>query len=513
MRTGVSDSTSVYLDGLYTDRKSHDVISFGSSANEHRNTTTLYSVTSGLQSAIGHDWNVSLDGDWSASRDQPDYYQLTGGLPGPLQHTFYANRVASIEARVDGPVVSLPSGAVQAAVGGGYRHETFSASSFSTATRGVKYGFAEFRVPLVEPDTGRTAIERLNISISGRYEDYSDAGSTTTPKVGLDYSPIKGVTVRGTWGKAFRAPSLLDLHGGYTLTAGPAIYEGGSGEQQVLNQGGYNSGLQPEKATTWSLGVDYKPEQINGLTTNITYFNINYRNRILAPITNLAVGLSNPIYAPFVQLNPSPATQAALVAGASSFQDYTFLTGAVYDPSKVVANIDNLLQNVARQKIDGVDFGADWRVRAGAAGEFDFIANVAWMELREQLTSTTPQFFLSGVIFNPPKVKARAGGTWQRRAWSASSFLNYAGAETDNSTLTNVPISSWTTLDAQVSYETSPDVGAVGRLKTSISVQNLFDKDPPLIATASTYIPGLRYDSTNASPLGRFVSITITKYW
>jgi outer membrane receptor protein involved in Fe transport len=120
---------------------------------------------------------------------------------------------------------------------------------------------------------------------------------------------------------------------------------------------------------------------------------------------------------------------------------------------------------------------------------------------------------LSGYVFNPPKFKARLGGTWQRGAWVTSASLNYVSSATDNTTLAGIPVASWTTVDTQIAYDASL-LGEFARgVSISVVVQNLLDRDPPRIGSASTIIPGLSYDSTNASALGRFVSFTILKKW
>jgi iron complex outermembrane receptor protein len=510
-RANIGATSSVYIDGLYSDRKANSAIYAGGGSSYNFDKTALYSVLSGIRSRVVYDWDVALDADWSASRNDVPYSYVAAGastIP-PLTPEFFANRHYSIEAHADGPILHLPAGLVRAAFGVGYRHETYSDIYDDVGKRGVKYAYGELRVPVVQPDSARVGIERLELSIAGRHEKYTDFGSTTTPKIGLSYSPIRSLALRSTWGKSFRAPSLLDLYGGSEVNPYDAVVFGGTAPAQVLYNSGYNTKLQPENAKTWSLGVDIKPEALHDLTSTITYFNINYKGRILQPITNAAVALTDPTYTPFIQRNPSLAQQAAVISQANLYYDYTS-TG--YDPSKVIAIINEQYQNAAGQKIDGVDMGADYRFEA-ASGDFGVTGNIAWMRLREQLTITSPAITLSGVIFNPPKVRARVGMNWHKAAWSASSFLNFTSAEVDNSALADVPISSWTTVDAQLSYQVPAHAGLLAGIRVSIAAQNLFDRDPPSVPATSTFISGLRYDSTNASPLGRFISLTITKLW
>ena len=51
----------------------------------------------------------------------------------------------------------------------------------------------------------------MEISLAARYENYSDFGTSTDPKLGVVWSPIESLNLRGTIGTSFRAPSLTDL--------------------------------------------------------------------------------------------------------------------------------------------------------------------------------------------------------------------------------------------------------------------------------------------------------------
>jgi outer membrane receptor protein involved in Fe transport len=271
----------------------------------------------------------------------------------------------------------------------GYRSEEYHDNSGLVATRNIDYGFAELKVPVARADPKRVGLERLDLSIAGRYEHYSDFGSSTTPKFGVAYVPVGDLTLRGTWGKSFRAPDLQTEFGQSVLDAIPASYFGiaASPHAQALYLTGSNPLLRPETARSWTTGFDYSPSWISPLRVNLTYFNIDYQNRIGYPATTLTGVVGNPIYAPFVTLNPSPALQAALVARSSLFDNFT---GATYDPASVVALLDNQYQNAAEQHASGFDLTGDYRVHS-SFGDFDLTANAAWLKLTEALTPTSPE--------------------------------------------------------------------------------------------------------------------------
>ena len=88
---------------------------------------------------------------------------------------------------------------------------------------------------------------------------------------------------------------------------------------------------------------------------------------------------------------------------------------------------------------------------------------------------------------------------------SASLAVNYQSQEKD---LAGKTIDSWTTTDLQLGW-TSDREGPLGGLTLALSVQNLFDTPPPFYDSPA----GIGFDAANADPLGRFVSLQLTKRW
>jgi hypothetical protein len=147
-------------------------------------------------------------------------------------------------------------------------------------------------------------------------------------------------------------------------------------------------------------------------------------------------------------------------------------------------------------------------------GDFDLSMSTTWLTLAQVLTPTSPEETISSTVFYPPKFRSRLGVTWQRGAWSAASFLNYVSKETDNTNPSlPVDVASWTTVDAQINYDTSNWGSFFRGMGIRVASQNLFNRIPPVLRANSTFPLAIGYDSTNASPLGRFVSVTLRKDW
>src|SRR4029077_1937465 len=69
-------------------------------------------------------------------------------------------------------------------------------------------GYAELLVPIL---SNQPFIEQLELSAAGRYVNYNTFGDKFTYKLGARYTPVRDLTVRGTWSTAFRAPSISEL--------------------------------------------------------------------------------------------------------------------------------------------------------------------------------------------------------------------------------------------------------------------------------------------------------------
>jgi hypothetical protein len=240
----------------------------------------------------------------------------------------------------------------------------------------------------------------------------------------------------------------------------------------------------------------------------MTYFDINYKNRIYG--FNLPqFAFTDPVYSPFLTLNPSPAQLQTAIQGATGgFFNYS---GAPYDPATVAALVNGLTTNISAEQLNGVDLLADYK-QPVASGMIDMYVNGSYLQLRQQLSSLAPKTEFAGVAFNPPRWRARGGATWQGAGgWSTTAIVNWLAPSTDSYVSGSPQVAEWTTVDVQVSY-TSHFAGLLAGAKVSLSVQNVFDRNPPYVLGAS-FVPGFNYDSVNTSPLGRFVTLQLSKGW
>ena len=507
------------IDALYANRTSQVVGGTAASRFEFRPKVTSFTVAPSLEVSLGADWTLKALGVYG--RDRTHYATTFTRTPGTATLTAgcFCNRAISLETGAEGPLFALPGGSARAAIGGGYRNNGLDYSrvvggklnSAFDVSRKNYFAYGEVYIPFVSPETQVRGIDRLSLSGAVRYEDYPGMARLATPRVGLLYAPVRGLTLRGTWSRSFKAPTLFQQYIPYEAFLLPAVAfgAGGAGSTVLFTSGG-NPDLKPERARSWTAGFELKPASLPGLSLEATWFDIRYRDRVLQPIAgSIAAAFRNPGFATLINRSPAAASLADLIAG-SQFGLENF-SGTAYNPSAVVALIDNRNINVAAQAIHGVDARVGWQGDIGDGSRLTFDLAGTWLDSSQRLTSALPEVQLAGTIFSPPKVRLRGTAGFERGNFQASSSLNYTGALADRRFATAARIAPSATLDFGMRYTLLVGTGEEPGLAISLVVNNVFNDNPQIIRTTGP--SDTPYDSTNFSPIGRFVAVGLTRHW
>lgn len=421
-------------------------------------------------------------------------------------------KTKSIEENAEGPLLLLPAGEMRLALGAGYREEAFSYDETDFADDGrrkVKYAYGEFAVPVISPRQ-QLLVDRLDLNLSVRDDKYSDTGSKSAPKIGLVLAPVSGLSFRASWSKSFRAPPLFDKYAPVSVLEIAGFSDPGSptGLSQVLVPSGGNLSLKPESSTSKTIGCDYTPKFLPNFKVAVTYYRVNYTNRI-DTLPNFLGVLGDPTYSAFVIRNPSSALQQSLIASATG--GLYNLTGGAFDFTKTAAVIKNIYTNIARQDIEGCDVLLDYRQDLGRQ-KLDFFANISYLDSRETITPISPEVALSGTAFHPSRTRVRGGATWSLGPVSTTGTVNFASGEVNMFAVSHPHVASWTTVDWQLAY--APDwKGLLAGWRAALSVRNVFDRDPPYVIFTASNFPSANYDANNASPIGRFWNVRLSKNW
>jgi outer membrane receptor protein involved in Fe transport len=487
------------------------------SRTEQRSTSRSLAVAPALRLDLGDAWRLSLSGVYGEEKVRLHSDSFAGSTQTSAAFVCYCNSGRSAELAADGTLFRLPAGPAKLALGAGYRDNGLDAFRGANNINNVKhsqdsyYVYGELSLPFVSPAQDVAGIDRLNLSGALRYERYPGVDSVVTPKIGIIYAPFADVMIKGSWGKSFRAPTLFQQYQVRSALLYPAASLGGTypaGATALLLQGG-NPALKPERARTWTATMEFTPHQLAGLRLQLGYFSTRYTDRIVTPISFQAQALSNPLYADQVSLSPGAGAVTAAIADAAQFFN---VSGRPYDPANVVAIVDNSNVNAGRQSIRGVDLLADYRTDLGADGGTLTVAlNATYLQSNQQLTPGAPVLPKTGTLFNPPHWRGRGSMTWSRSGLTLNAAVSRIGGVDDTRVNPAIPVGGMTTLDLTARYAFDTNHGVLSGMEVSFSVQNLFDDRPTTIAT-SVY-SDTAYDSTNYSPIGRYVGIGVAKSW
>jgi iron complex outermembrane receptor protein len=525
----ITDDLEAFGDTVLSQRSNaHYSTFFGGDAFFQDSNADTYTVSGGLKLKTARDWTLQLDDAWATSKE--DERQGFVGTPKSGAPTFETqDDLGSLEVRADGPILSLPAGNARAALGAAYRTERFTGSAESgaghvDASRHVQAGFAEVLVPVVGEANKIFAIRSFEVSAAVRYEDYSDVGSSTNPKLALLWQPIADLKVRGSWGRSFNAPRLEQTspynNGGDVATL--ALYGGPfpppftNPSAIILTDISTNPKLGPERSKNWTAGLEFSPAAIPHFTANVSYFNYDYTDRISYPTgTPLSVFQDPSAYVDYTILNPSAARIQSLVSSylPGSFVNFTSMP---FNPATtpVFALLELGTTNLAAMEESGLDISASYD-RPAFGGQLTMGVNAQrLLKLTDEVGTTRTSVDLLNTIYYPADLKLRGTVAWARGGLDLAAAANFTSSYEDNVDTPQVAIASWTTFDARLAWKFDDGwhLSPRGSVTLSLSVQNALNRNPPQVSTANP-LNSLGYDPTNANPLGRFVAAEIQKAW
>jgi iron complex outermembrane recepter protein len=497
-------ATTGYADVLASDQTK--ILNTVFSTVQHDTQRTL-SVDAGVNRRLPGDWLAELSGEYGRQTD----HQLAQPLPPQVETSAdYVNEIWGAELKLDGPLCTLPGGTLKAALGFGYRRESIASQGggIDSASRNAKSVYLEMSVPLVGTANAVPAVQHLDLTLAGRVEHYSDFGVTTNPKIGLVWVPNDNLQLRGTWGTSFKAPALLDKYGAITAAIIDLPDSTGTTTRSLVSLGA-NRDLGPEKAHTWTLGADYRPSFVPDLTASVTYFDTVYRNRVTTVDPNFFNILPNQaIYPTAVVRNPPLAFVNSFLASATQVINFV----GPFDPSEIAAFVRSVPLNVALYRTNGLDMLLRLN-KLTRAGQFTGSLNATYyLKAAEQVTAQSDAATRLDQLFYLPSFRYRLSSSWARGSWSLAASVNYTKRYINESVDPTEVVGAYTTVDAQVSF--APVSLWDGSFRISLSAINLLDERPPTV-NSPLFAGGIPFgfDAANASPIGRFLTLQLSKRW
>src|ERR1700733_1367253 len=470
-------------------------------------------------------WHVSSSATYSSMNQWRSGEEFPEGLAGDhFDSALLADsELAGIDVSGSGPVLRLPGGALRLALGGGFRSETFRGSVPSieplptvSQSRTNLNAYGETIVPIFGDHFSFPGARRLELSFAYRTDSYSQFGASSNPKWGWTWEPTPGLTLRGTKGTSSKAPLISQLDASTTsyTTLLPSSTPGGKPTDALVINGG-SQYLQPEKSKSFTSGIDWAPIRWPRIRGSMTYFNITYDNRIQSQNIEATPLEAQPQLFPITSLNPS-LDQVLPYFQPSGFQQ----DGAGLGPGGVTAIIDNQLANTATTVEQGIRADGEYTYDAGGLGrwELSFSGNYLLVDRTTIEEGLPPTTSVTNTIAEPLKFRFRGGFTWQYRNLTADFMLNHTGAYENTFFSPAQDIASWTTEDLTLKINIPPDASMLWRdLSLVLNIQNLTDRRPPFLAIPAGDIAigrsAVPFDGTNASAVGRYISLGIRKGW
>ncbi|MEZ5654579.1 MAG: TonB-dependent receptor [Sphingobium sp.] len=503
------------------------------SNRDYRGRTTGWSINGNMHWDGENETAVDFNVDYGETKSDSE----TAYGPSYTAAYNHKNSLFVAEATAQTALTTLPAGPLILAGGAQYRVETLrtdAAIFFHKAggRRRASSVFGEVNIPLVSPDMAVPLVRRLTVSAAARYEDL-EFDSALAPKFGMRWQVDRSIAFRGTYARSFLVPRFRDTIGiaeqvSFWSQPYPFLPAGAqnpglpAGNALAIYRAGANPGLRTQKADTFTIGTDFTPAFLPGLTLKAGYYRITIKGRVVTPSQTDAATL--PDLQGFNILGPSASQVNAIVNNPTTFRWFSanvpFVNGGspqIYNAvneipqallSQAQVVIDIRPQNFAVEFTDGLDLDLSYQTAMfGGAARFQVTGQYI-LNLNLQAGSGASVSRLDGYA-QASNLRLNGSAVWGRGGFSLGGVVNYIDGFTDNrANVTPEKVGSYTTTSMFLGF----DLGNLSRSPAlagadiQFVVANVFDQRPPKIRNGY-----LGFDPYNNPPNPRTVSLVLTK--
>ncbi len=518
----INDVLALNLTGSFAKRDVNTTISRRADETNLFPQTRQYDLFAGLTLDLPRQWQARLNGGYGKSDVRYERTTITTTSANTAPPTDMNSDVRYLDLIMDGAVMSLPAGEVRAAVGASYRRDGYEFVDFRGSerqinqSRNVTSAYGELIIPLLKD---HKVARNLSLTAAARYDDYSDFGPTTNPKFGLLWEATAGLSFRSSYGRSYRAPVFQDMQlNNIAVVSSIPNPNAPNGRTIIMLLANGNPDLGPERAKTWTTGFTFAPPVLSGFTFQANYYHIDYSDRIDSGYPgNFAAIFSQPTapYADILTFDPTPQQiQNARQLGLSGLglivsRAGPFAIPAGLNEQNTEVILDNRFRNNAFTSQRGVDFDVSYGLDVGDNQIALSLAGQYIIDSTRRVTSTSPEVDALNAVYLPVDLKMRGGATLTRRNLAGGIFTNYTDSYRDLSNVVNTKVDSWVTVDLHLKYSFAFAGKSQQGTSLAFGLQNLFDRDPPFVLNRIN----TGFDPTNATPLGRFATITLTHQW
>ncbi len=429
-------------------------------------------------------------------------------------------------------LTKLPGGDLMVSIGAEVFKTKLSAPAMPNAdghTNGA-YAFGSETASSAYMEFVAPVLSNLEIDGAVRFDHYSLAGNSTTPKLAFKYMPSDAVALRGTLSKGFRAPGPAEngnsaSSGGVGSNADPLLCASGyqsngqyprgtviaSCNESLIGLTTTNPDLKPEKSVSATLGLILEP--VKGWSTAIDLYQITVKDQIVG----------GPLSGTPVRNSPEPSDCAD---GNGGTYTCTPSVGRIaYYPATPI--------NANSTRTRGMEFDTRYRFNLGDYGrlktEFQFAHAFSYvMNIGGQAYELAGGHGPAGIGADTanPKDRAELELDWEKGKWEVATTLHWISSYNltdptsgqltcaDGGTMNGIfPSGNTPEQFCKVHSFLETDLAAHYKLDKQwtlhASVTNLFNQSPPV--DVSTYGSGRPYNLSlhSAGAIGRFVKVGV----
>ena len=338
---------------------------------------------------------------------------------------------------------NMPGGPLTLAVGGQYIHKALNATDPPSVVSGAQEGTIFYSVGSQDDtaaflEVAGKPVKQLEIDLSGRYDHYDTYGGSATPKVGIKFTPIDQFTIRGTWGRGFRAPSIAE-----SGTAGLAFGQGNTNDPVLCPNGvanvkgtfnalcsypatgvqGANPNLKAVESQNATFGVIFEP--LKSFNVSVDWYYIKLTNDIISASS------AGGFYTDAIQLVRGPSATlpicTATTTGGTPCPTAPAVTPVGYPAYTLIPYV-----NAGSTKTSGYDVDMRNLFDLGEFGSLKAEINYTFIQQYELIANNTifnlvgthgPQS-ISGDTGNP-RQRAVASLTWADGPFTSTISVNY----------------------------------------------------------------------------------------
>ena len=395
---------------------------------------------------------------------------------------------------MDFDIGELAGGAVGMVIGAEYNHLSFqqindpaSNALIIAGTAGGDNIQAERHRKSAFFELGLPFTEKLNVSVAGRYDDYSTTGigSSFSPQVTLAYRPTDWILLRGTYGEGFRVAAMDEMYGNQSesFPSGIDLVGCASGvavctSTQYRALYGGNPELGPEESEHYTFGAVFAP--LPNLTLQLGFWHTEYSGLITTSSVNREFqaelwGLTNYV----VRYGPGEE-----------------------GPEGTVRYISLQYNNFAGVEAEGLDFDISYVIDTENMGRFDMGINAAkYTKYIVQTYPESPLIEYQGQM-GLPDLRLNPHIYWGKGDWSAALTGYYMAGQEEEYGSDIYSVGSHMEVGLQVNYQLPWDASI------TVGALNLTNEGPELNSDWYGWEP---FDFTLYDTRGRTVYISYSQ--